>query len=176
MSSAIFVFLHWAMTARAWHPQVSLLSVILYDSSGLSLLGFWDGGIHHTSWPPNEESINSLFSPSIFLALLDWKQFAGIFMHQSPHLVPTRCYGGLRFWLAARPVSMRDCLCLRPRVRFADNSIRTKTAKLGVHSGKRYCMDRGISPHQGTTLGSHIMSYKVPLMFSFASFIPPRNS
>ncbi|KAL2783322.1 hypothetical protein BJX66DRAFT_318743 [Aspergillus keveii] len=54
----------------------------------------------------------------------------------------------------------RDCLRLRPRARFADNMIRRKKAKFGVDAGKRFCVDCGINPRQGTTRytrGSHVV-------------------
>lgn len=54
----------------------------------------------------------------------------------------------------------RDCLRLRPRAKFADNMIRKKKAKLAVDAEKRFCVDCGINPRQGTTrytLGSHIV-------------------
>ncbi|KAI9371065.1 hypothetical protein BJX61DRAFT_512828 [Aspergillus egyptiacus] len=53
----------------------------------------------------------------------------------------------------------RDCFCLRPRARFADNMIRKKKAKFAVDAGKRFCVDCGINPRPGTTRycrGSHI--------------------
>ncbi|QKX62543.1 uncharacterized protein TRUGW13939_09704 [Talaromyces rugulosus] len=45
----------------------------------------------------------------------------------------------------------RDCLRLRPRAKFADNMVRKKKARSAIDAGKRFCVDCGINPREGTT-------------------------
>jgi hypothetical protein len=53
-----------------------------------------------------------------------------------------------------------DCLRLRTKTKFADNIARKRRGRSRIDSAKRFCVDCGVNPREGTTrytAGSHIV-------------------